>query len=271
MKIPIQPRTIRTARAACLVLLTLGLAWPALGEEILAIGARSVEGRRIGSYEARWRQRTLQEGEWLDTGIIEEKAEIARWEGQDVLRHTQITTQDAGKMKVINRIDFDRATLSPLHLRQTFENGPPQAPDEIVFRFEKTRIAGEAHKGEKSRTFETPTEEPMFYGMTFGLVLAALPLAEGYEAEMPVSMPQMRTGYTVRAKVVGQETYQDAQGKPVTAWVVETEWKDRASGEVSPGGASRSGGAYSVIPRPPKGLPYVPKYINDTVRIEVLQ
>lgn len=241
----------------------------AAAEHAIAVGAESVDGRRIGAYEARWSQRMLQEGQWAEVGQIEEKATVTRQDGVEVLRHSQ--TMESQGMQMINTMIFDRASLAPRHLERRIVNGPPQAPTSVVYSFSDRQIAGEALIAEETKAFAIETPGPMFYGMTFGLVLAALPLEEGYVAELPASMPQQRTTYSVRAEVVGKETLTTRSGESVDAWVVATAWKDLASGDVSPGGADASGGAYYVLPNPPEGMPYVPRYVNDSVRIEVIE
>ena len=233
----------------------------------LEVGSAAVDGRRIGAYEARWQQRVKQDDAWQDGPLLIERATLRRDGGRELLDHVQ-RTEGSGP-KVVNCMIFDHATLEPLELVQSIEGGPPQAPTEIRFAFASEAIRGEAVLAEGTKAFEIETPGPMFYGMTFGLVLAALPLEMGYSAELPASMPQGRTTYTVKIEVVGKETVR-AAGRTAEAWVVDTEWIDLDSGDVSPGGADSSGGAYYVLPDPPQGFPYVPKYVNDSVRIELI-
>ncbi len=233
-------------------------------------GAGAVEGRRIGAYEARWSQKMLQDGEWAEIGRIEEKATLSRHDGTEVLEHSQ-TLDWQGQPRTVNTMIFDRASLLPRRLERKIVDGPPEAPTSIVYSFGDREIKGEALIAEETKSFAIETPGPMFDGLTFGLVLAALPLKDGFVAELPATMPQMRANYSVRAEVVGKERITTPGGGSVEAWVVATAWKDLASGEVSPGGADASGGAYFVVPNPPKGMPYVPMYVNESLKIELIQ
>jgi len=120
---------------------------------------------------------------------------------------------------------------------------------------------------------ELPTR--MFEGSGLGLVIAALPLEEGYDARLPVAMnlglTEELTLYTVRVRVTGKERFPWKGKKKVEAWIVDVDWEDHDTGEVSAaGGAALPGGAYFVVPDPPNGFPHVPRYQNDTSRIEVV-
>ena len=239
----------------------------------IEIGSSHVNGQGIRAYEARWSQSVAKEGQWAEMAVIEETASVEpggkRDGSPEVLVHTQTTLVNAGP-RITNTMRFERGTLRPMSLRQTIENGPEGSPPEVLFDFQDEAIVGTAKLPGGDKSFQVETEAPMFYGMTFGLVLAALPLEDGFEAELPASMPQGRTTYTVRARVVGKESFPGPGSKPVQAWAVETDWIDKATGEVSPGGADASGGTYYVVLDPPAGFPYVPKYANESIRIEMI-
>ena len=110
----------------------------------------------------------------------------------------------------------------------------------------------------------------MFETAMLGLVIAALPLKEGYVAELPTVFANQGSKWTITASVVGRESYETDDGEKVNAWVVNTEWEDLDSDAVSKGGATESGGAYSIVTNPPKGFPYVPRYVNNSVDIKLI-
>lgn len=237
----------------------------------VAVGDRAVSGTTIGPYRATWTQKVKQEGAWVDGGTISEEAQVTTHEGKEALRHVQTVKNPSGQGAESTMI-FERASLAPRFLRQQILNPPPGAPSEQTFTFQGPRIERRVTLGSgeiKSSAEELPM--PMFYGMTFGLVIATLPLEEGYEARLPVAIPQQGYKSWVVVRVVGRERYTAKGGKPVQAWLVETDWVDLDSGEItSKGGADEQGGVYAVVPHPPAGFPYVPKYANANVLIEVM-
>ena len=120
---------------------------------------------------------------------------------------------------------------------------------------------------------ELPTQ--MFEGSGLGLALAALPLADDFEARLPVAMnlglTDELTLYNVRVRVSGKEIFPRKGKKEVEAWIVDVDWEDFETGEVTAaGGPDSSGGSYFVVPDPPKGFPHVPRYQNEGGAIELV-
>ena len=257
--------------ALILILVAVQATAEPLEGPLLPVGDPALDGKRLGRYTAKWTQSVLREGEWTEVAVLTETARPTRRNGRAVLEHVQ-QTEAASGVQVENTMIFDHATLAPLKLSQQISGGPPQAPRERLFEFDGHKVRTRTTKADgQVEDAEAELASPMFYGMTFGLVLAALPLEEGYRAKLPVLMPQQgNTKYWIIARVVGRERFETGEGKTVEAWTVETDWADFDSGEVtSEGGAKKAGGAYSVVTDPPAGFPYVPRYANENVVIEV--
>lgn len=237
----------------------------------IAVGDPALKGTTIGAYDATWNQSARRDGEWHEVAKLTETAKPTTQDGRAVLEHIQTMTRPDGI--VVRRVTtFDRGTLEPLGIEQQIENGPPNAPKAAHWDFDGPKLKTSVTKPDgQVDTKEAEIGSPMFYGMTFGLVLASLPLEESYTAKLPVLIPQQGAAkYWLIARVVGKEPFRAADGKTVEAWAVETDWADYESGEItSVGGADQPGGTYYVVPDPPAGFPYVPKYANDTVIIEV--
>lgn len=73
--------------------------------------------------------------------------------------------------------------------------------------------------------------------------------------------------YDVIAVWAGKETL-DFHGQKIEARLIDVEWHHRESGDVYPPGPDASGGRYWVVPNPPSGFPYVPRYQTDTYAVE---
>lgn len=143
------------------------------------------------------------------------------------------------------------------------------------WEFKGAEWKGTTRTGGKEDKSEGTLPAPMFDGNGLGLVLAALPLEEGFSARLPVAMTlglaTEWTQYEVVARVVAEEFVEGPKGKEVQAWVVDVDWIDPVSGEVtSAGGMDAPGGAYFIVTSPPKGFPHVARYQNDSGTIELL-
>ena len=88
--------------------------------------------------------------------------------------------------------------------------------------------------------------------------------------ELIASMMNFDASYLVRAEWVGSEML-DFQGRQIEAWLVDIEWHHQELGDIYPPGPNASGGRYWVVPDPPDGFPYVPRYKTDTYAVEFIE
>jgi hypothetical protein len=64
-----------------------------------------------------------------------------------------------------------------------------------------------------------------FYGGMYGVLISALPLAEGYSTELPAFDTTRMAIDWVPVRVKGRETVESGPGKTKETWVVETPTK----------------------------------------------
>lgn len=239
---------------------------------LLAVGDRAVKGSRIEAFDANWVN--------LQDVTIHEVADIEKRDGKKRLVRVQ-TWPLGGGVAIRSELVLDPKTLATVSFEQRVDGLPEGAsigrPTRLRWDFDGKRYTRtvEPDPGAEPVVTEGELPNPMFEGSALGLVIAALPLELDYEARLPVAMnlqlAEEHTLYHVRVRVTGEEEFAWKRGKRVSAWVVEVDWEDYDTGAVtSVGGALEPGGAYFVVPKPPKGFPHVPRYQNDTTTIDLV-
>ena len=230
------------------------------------IGAAAVETSRLQPYLARWTQETTDEdGNWVINGSFEERLEIdqkGHW------RHTQILRRKAAGVVVTGLRTLDHKTLQPLRFERHVENAPQGAPVGFVVTYGRHGYEREITAADGTVTsLKRDLDLPMFDGSIAGLVIAALPLEDGYYASLPTVIPALKATYWLEARVVGQKTFTAADGSQVETWEVNAEWYNIDAKDVYPGGRDHSGGAYYIAMKPGAGVPHVVEYAANGVRI----
>ena len=230
------------------------------------VGAAAVDAGRLHPYLARWSQEIPgEDGKWIAKGGFEERLEI---DEQGHWRHTQITLRNANGIVVTGARTLDRKTLQPLRFERQVENAPPTVPVEFLLEYEPAGYAGEAKTADGTVTqVKRALDLPMFDGSIIGLVIAALPLEDGYHASLPTVIPSLKATYWLEARVVGRKTVTTTDGSEVETWEVKTEWYNIDDKAVYPGGRDQSGGAYYIAVKPGDGEPFVVEYASNGVRI----
>lgn len=237
---------------------------------IVKVGSEIVDGTKLKPFSAQWDQFSTADGSKVKTASYQEQLELSHVDGAPQLKHTQ-TVKDKSGTQVTNITYFDRATLKPLRIQQNMLGVPEGSPDNRSFEFgdaqykmSLTMPDGKQH----NRTVHLPTD--MFNVANLGLVFAAMPLALGETYRMPSTFPQYQDGlYWMDAKVTGETSFKNADGKEVGAWQVDIRWINIRGGDEYPAGPEASGGAYYISKQPGNGMPPVPAYVNDTIAIEV--
>lgn len=242
----------------------------------LEVGNKRVQGRRISDFDGRWRM-----GEGEGAQVVREWARGDKLGNKRILRRGQVWPM-GGPVELHTELTMDPRTLEVLSYQHHVQGLPEGAgiggglSTIIRWEFEGPAFTRTVGEGEDAKTEALELDRAMFDGNALGLILAALPLKDDYSAKLPVAMslnlsPEL-TRYWVGARVTGKESIPRDGGRDLEAWIVDTAWFDYGSGALtSPGGATRSGGAYWVLTDPPKGVPHVLRYRNDTSRIDWVQ
>ncbi len=244
-----------------LVIPMLSMAITASANNKMTVGDGQIDGTKLLPYRLTWQQCSLQDGEWQSQGTLTEELVLI---GPRVLRHRQVSVQPSG---VTSRSDvfFDRASFAPLRMEmQATRDG------ETLIKAERQLTAdgysGVVVQGENSKTLHGAISSNMLHGGAMGLPLATLPDQET-PIEFVASMIGFDGTYDVVAEWVGKETLV-FEGGEIEASLVDVEWHHRESGDVYPPGPDGSGGRYWIVPNPPAGFPYVPRYKTDSYAVE---
>ena len=246
-------------------------------EALVQPGHEALEGARLRPFEARWQERQLRDGTWVDTNQLQESLSIDAAQGTVTFRRVV----DAGPWGFDVEVVMDRETLAPRSLTRTVRDGVPDAVVEQLaqagvtrrfeyifhdglYEFSSTDFDGNTH------TETAQLDRPVFDATAMGVILAALRLEVGFEARIPIVFVQAGNGgishYDLIAKVVADDQLEIDGHDGVTAYKVESGWADPGTGAItSAGGADESGGAYWILPSPTDGLPYAPRYKNNAI------
>ena len=238
------------------------------------VGSSIVKGQTIKPFTATWSMKQPIKGEWREVATITETLKQSKVDEKLIMVREQITRIPSTEGQQIETISFNPETLEPISLKvESKGKFPPQAVKEGHVDYKGTLVTGSLTTFE-DKTVEIKQENtiPMFETAMLGLIIAALPLKEGYTAELPANFVLQGTKWFVRVRVSGRKTFDAGNGKKVEAWAVETDWREaKSDSEYSySGGTGGSGGTYYVVPNPPSGFPLVPQYINSSVNIEVI-
>lgn len=147
-----------------------------------------------------------------------------KFEEHDGVRRLHIVQQWDGPYesgKVVTRDSwFEVGTFRPLtHVRHT---ETPETTRNERFRFEPTRIVRLAEPGQAEQVVESP--QPAFNFETDMEFLGALPLAEGYEADIVFYHPGGNPPASYRFRVAGSEQVRLPGGATVDCWLVTTDY-----------------------------------------------
>lgn len=242
--------------------LLVSLANPAAADTQMEVGDGRIDGTRIAPFSLTWQQCSVADGEWQDGGSLTEEIAII---GPSILRHRRTTLQ-AGDIAVEVTTYFDRASFAPLRM-ETRATGPDGS---ALLRSER-ELTTDGYRGAEARGGETKQMQGAISSMMLDGGLLGLPLSTMTFQEEPVeflaSMIKFDASYRVIAEWVGRDTLEFG-GREIEAWLIDVEWHHREQGDVYPPGPNAGGGRYWVVPDPPDGFPYVPRYKTDTYAVE---
>jgi len=236
---------------------------------VVQMGDGQIDGLLIKPYQQVWRQCSLKEGEWVDGGTFTETAIEVKDDGKRLLRVEQGTERPDGA-RSYTIVHFDRSTLSPLRMETRVHDSEDKELGSANYVLTPEGYVGHFVRGGESQDVAgSAVTSEQFLGMNFGVALATLDPEEDFPLELPASMIQFDAGYRVIASIAGRETLDMPHG-PVESWMIDVEWHHLGQGDVYPGGPDASGGRYWVVPNPPAGVPYVPRYKTDSYAVEFI-
>jgi hypothetical protein len=220
--------------AACLALAALpgvarGQADAADSLALVRPGDGTILGRRIPEYASGWRvERVGPDGASAEISVWADTVRLGERDGRETLVRAQhIHPRQGPEGVLVNEVD--RETLVPIRTTAASDGGVPF----VDLCFEGRRVTGRrpvtpANGGPADQvpvemTIELP--EPVFDWRLWGLLVAAMPLEEGYRArflayasEFPIGSPLVLIG----VEVVGEESVETSSG-PVPCHVVDVE------------------------------------------------
>ncbi len=148
--------------------------------------------------------------------------ETATLDGQQVLRVTDVTTMPMAT--VVDTLDLDRATLMPI--RRSVSGGAT-----IQLSYTDEAITGEMGMQGQMTPVNVELAAPVFSdGSGLEMVMAGLPLEEGYKTTLRIFEPQMQKVRPMLLSVIGTETTQCAAGAFETFVVEITPLDDDEAG-----------------------------------------
>ena len=233
----------------------------------LLIGNELVDGTKIQTYSGVWKQYTIQKGERIDNGFIRETGRMISFEDKQVFAQQQEIENAQGK-KVTRQIILDRYTLKPIKIDTQIDAGRENNKrGSVVIFHDKGYVAQDVDEDGKiqSRSIMLPAD--MYYGMSFGGVIATLPLETGFKVRMPTVFPSWDGMYWLELTVAAEETVQAPDDETLAVYRVDAEWLNLADGEIYPAGPNSSGGAYYILKNNHKDIPRVWRYVTDTYEV----
>ena len=177
----------------------------------LKVGSSEVKGTTLRPAQATWyiATRPSADAEWARQGTITEKIKHAREGGHEVLLREQITHNEKSGVRTVDTVVVDSKNLRPLrwNFERKADNLPPEAPLKGSVTYDGKKVEGQFYTaGGKSIPVETEGAVEMFDAGILGLLLATLPLKQGYEDEIP-ALFQGRQKYMIRARVTARKNF----------------------------------------------------------------
>ena len=158
-------------------------------------------------------------GTWSDA------VDVTTYHGKPAMKRTQVANYDKKKIQLTFVSVFDPATMEPFtfdysrsdngNVRHVEFNG-----DNVTYR----HIESTGSKPEEA-TVKLDRRVFDFYGGMYGMLIATLPLTDGYEVDIPAFDTTKMAVDWVPVRVKGRETVEAGPGKKAETWVVETPTK----------------------------------------------
>jgi hypothetical protein len=190
---------------------------------VIGPGDPAVNGKFIKPYENVWRLTIGKEGGTpKQVGTWTDKTEWADFAGRRVLKRTQIQQSTDPDLPTETFVNYFRPeTLEPLSSSMTGVNGSGW---ERSFAGSRVDMIAVSARGGTRRRVPVKISQPVFdfFGGMYGLIVAALPLKQGYEVTLPTfRFKQGRDDSVelIKIKVDHQEFQELLGGKNRKTWV----------------------------------------------------
>ena len=198
---------------------------PSAPAEIIRIGDPGMDGSFLKPYKNAWKvvyafpgKEPFLVGTWTD-----ELAAVGI-DGRHLLKRTQMA--DYAKYNIVTTYVnvFDSKTMAPVSMdfkRSDTGEWAHRDFDGPRVKYRRADSGAEA----KTQTGQLEMKEPIFdyNGGMYGLLLAALPLKEGFKATFPTLSEDRDELDRITITVGKQELVDAGPGKQVMAWPIETE------------------------------------------------
>jgi hypothetical protein len=204
------------------------LAGPCLyaGSARVEVGDASMTGSHLKPYTNLWKLTQQKPGGKVEeVGTWSDLLESTNYKGQPAMKRTQIAKYEKKGIQLTFVSVFDPKTMKPFAFDYSrSDNGNVRhvefGPGVAIYRHtDATGVKPEEATAKLDRdVFD-------FYGGMYGVLISALPLASGYEAEIPALDTNKMAIDWVSVRVKGRETVPAGAGKKAETWVVETPTK----------------------------------------------
>jgi hypothetical protein len=196
------------------------------GSARVEVGDASVTGSHLKPYTNLWKLTQQKPGEAVEeAGTWSDSLESTVYKGQPAMKRTQIANYTKKGIQLTFVSVFDPKTMESFFFDYSrSDNGNVRhvefGSEGVVYRHtDSTGAKPEEAKAKLDRhVFD-------FYGGMYGVLISALPLADGYAAEIPAFDTVTMAIDWVPVRVKGRETIPAGAGKKAETWVVETPTK----------------------------------------------
>jgi hypothetical protein len=197
-----------------------------LNSRSVEVGDARVTGSHLKPYTNVWKFTQQKPGGTTEpAGTWSDSLERIDFQGHPALKRTQIAKYDKKQIQLTFVSIFDPKTMEPFSFDYSrSDNGNVRHVD---FRHETVTYRHTDSTGSKPEEATAKLDRPVFdfYGGMYGVLISALPLAEGYTTELPALDTTKMAIDWVPVRVKGRERVQSGPGKTTETWVVETPTK----------------------------------------------
>lgn len=187
-------------------------------------GNPSISGAFLKPYENCWTFSIEVAGkDPVEAGVWTDRMESVTYAGRGALRRTQVAEYRKGT-RVTFVTTFEKASMTPLAF--DYSRSDSGETRHIEFGEKTASFRRSPGKGtEPAQDYVAKLDHAVldFYDGTYGILLAALPLAEGFDAEIPAFDSDRASVDWVRVTVTGKETVPAGASKTVETWVVQVD------------------------------------------------
>jgi hypothetical protein len=211
---------IRMIRNLVLLAAVLACVPAAAQDAVLHPGSAAVAGERIGARIDTFDYMVPEDGEFVRVGELTMQTSIACVEGREAVVRTETTSFDE-EVAQVDSFALDRRTLAAIVVRSDGVEGSWW----LRFGGAGVRMVEGDELG--ADTSDVELSGPVFYVGSTDLLLAALPLADGYAATLAVYDPDLGMD-TIRVRV-------EAAERLLSGGAGATVWRVWVSGDASGG------------------------------------